>query len=611
MLSNCAILERYLYGDGCKECNMQILPASQSDSVFGILSGSDSASDGGFYDAMRDAMDAVADGDNVNVSSAMAEGGQTLVESPYSRNSTDGITYTLDEVCFTKNELAELREQLIKEGAPEETLRQFDVLAGQPDGATLAQVMASLMGNANAGRFSEDDAHAITALLGQIDPSGTLAGDALGFMRQGNGQAALELIQTALGKMAADQRIDVDPASLLALGRGLGLNSGTLSALAASLGGSALSLNASQFNALMDPARSQFVADAANAEKLEAALDKTLKSVISKARDRMEKEKEAAQRESRRVQQSRILIDRTVQRNSRDTLDETMSGQNTAESGKAGGMVGKAGAERADAAQTKTGKAQIGQNVDGNEAGLAENARSAMNAELVGKDAKSGSGDVKDGQKDKSDVWQSLLGKVDAAPAKAGANASGASFVYSMVQGNLESQILEMDAQLSRNLPQMSQQAAEQVQRGMLTAMGNGGTRLDLQLHPAELGSVAITLIARNGEVTAQIRSEKSETADMISRQAEVIRVNLENQGIKIDKIEVQLQNQDQNSFADLDQHNARQEENARRQEMARMRNLASLLNNGGDAENSSLAQSLQNIGQSARYAGSALHVIA
>lgn len=603
---------------------MQILPTSQSDSVFGILTGSDSSSDGGFFDVMQEAINSVADGDSFNVASAAAESGQTLVESPYSRNTTDGVTYTLEEVCFTKNELAELRAQLIKEGAPEESLRQFDVLASQPDGATLAQVMASLMGNPNAGKFSEDDAHAITALLGQIDPTGTLGEDALAFMRQGNGEAALQLIQTALGKMAADERIEVDPASLVSLGRGLGLNEGTINILASSLKGRTLSLSGQQFNTLMAPARSQFVADAANAEKLQAALDKTLKPIISKARDRMEKEKEATQRESRRVQQSRILIDRTVQRNSREVMDETLAGQKTAEAGKAGGMVGKAGEDRAAAAQTKaaTSQAAAGREqklVDGNEAGLAENAKAAMNAQNSplaesGEKGKSfgDSHDARDGSQ-QGNVWQDMLGKVETASAKTALNVNNASFVYSMLQGNLESQILEMDAQINRNLPQMSQQAAQQVQQGLLTAMGNGATRLDLQLHPAELGALAITLIARNGEVTAQIRSEKSETADMLNRQVEVIRVNLENQGIKIDKIEVQLQNQDdsQNTFADLGQHNARQEENARRQELTRMRNLASVLNNGANEENSALAQQLHNIGQSARYAGNALHVVA
>lgn len=590
---------------------MQINPtSSRADSAFGFYSGGNS--DGGFFDAMQDAMDSVASGDNVTVDNAMAD--QALVESPYTRHTTDGVTYTLDEVCFTKNELEELREQLIKEGAPEETLRQFDVLAGQPDGATLAQVMASLMGRAG-GKFSEDDAHAITSLLGQIDPSGTLAGDALAFMRDGNGEAALELIRNALGKMAADQGIDVDPATLAALGRGLGLNDGTIQNLVGQLGGNALHLNGDQFSGLLDPAASQFMTDAANVQKLEAALDKTLKGLISKARDRMAREKEATERESRRVQQSKILIDKTVQAQSRDVLDQTLAGQAAAEAGKAGNMVGQAGAEREEAAQLNArGRAKAnlqGQKANVTEGSLAENVKAAMNAHA---EAYGEAGDEKgfgDGQKGKNDAWTDLLGKMEikAAPATTQSNAS--SFVYSMLQGNLNNQIMDMEAQQSQVMSQqLNRQLANQVEQGMLTAMRDGATRMDLQLHPAELGALSITLISRNGEVTAQLRSERTETAELLARQMDMIRVNLENQGLKVDKIEVQLQNQQDSSssaFADLGDHNARQEEDARRQELARLRNLASLRS----GENSSLAQGLHNVGQSARYAGNALHVVA
>ncbi len=70
----------------------------------------------------------------------------------------------------------------------------------------------------------------------------------------------------------------------------------------------------------------------------------------------------------------------------------------------------------------------------------------------------------------------------------------------------------------------------------------------------------------------------------MLTRQLDAIRVTLEQQGIKVDKLEVAMQNQDENSgnmsWQDLSDHNARQEEHARREEFARMRNLASLRNN-------------------------------
>lgn len=592
---------------------MQILPTNIRDSAYGLFSGSESANSD-FLDAMQDAMSAVEDNSNYSVSSALSEENPTLVESPYSMQSTDGVTYTLEEVTFTKSELEELREQLLKEGAPEETLRQFDILVNQPDGATLAQVIASLMGR-QGPQFSEDDAQAITALLGQLDPTGDLAADVLDFMRQGNGQAALGLIQNALAKLPADQRFDIDPDAMLALGRGLGLNAGTMQTIIGNMRGQSLSLNADQFAALMKPADAQFTIDAGNAQKLDAALEKTLKPIISKARDRMQKELEAQSRESRRVQQSRILIDRTVQKNSRETMEETLAGENLAE---AGGMVGRAGAERANAGQLKenlkaeSGKpgaeaAKPGKIVNGNEAGLVENAKYVVNAHEARQEMPDASTGDKKG---KSDGWQDLLGRIETKPARASAQTASNAVVYSMLQGNLENQVLDMDARMtSENLAQLNRQLSQQVERGVLTAMRDGASRLDLQLHPAELGTLGITLIARNGEVTAQIRSEKSETAEMLQRQMDTIRVTLEQQGVKVDKIEVMLENKQDsaNQFTDLGQHNARQEEEARRQELQRMRNLASLRNSGETLA----AQNLQSASRELRYEGQALHVVA
>lgn len=583
---------------------MQIIPNSGPEGTFGFFGSSSAYSSGAdFMSAMDDALSAVNDGDYLNADSALADQ-SPQVDSPYSMHSTDGVTYTMSEVLFTKSELGELREQLIKEGAPVECLSQFDILADQANGATLAQIMASLMANPNAGKFSEDDAHAITALLGQLDPSGELAGNVLGQMRAGNGKGALSLIQDALGKLDFSDSIEIDIDGALALGRGLGLNADSLRLLGGSFGGaSSLRLNAAQFDRLMDPAKNQFALDAANADKLEAALEKTLKPIIAKARDRMEKEKLASERESRRVQQSRILIDKTVQERSRAMMDQTVASTEDEIAGLKSQLTGHAGDD------TNLRDAMM--------AG-ANNAKGAVNQpqqQEIGRFAKdAGNENPSDSKKGKSEGWQELLGKVEIKAAANIPQSPASSIVYSMLQGNSATEAILAQNPLMTQDPLLPRQVANQVEQGLLTAMRDGATRMDLQLHPAELGAIGITLIARNGEVTALLKSEKTETAEIMQRQLETIRANLEAQGVKVDKIEVQLENhQDaaQNNFQDLGQHNARQEEEARRQELARLRNLAAMKNLDAGQENSALAQSVQSMGQTARYAGQALHVVA
>ena len=212
----------------------------------------------------------------------------------------------------------------------------------------------------------------------------------------------------------------------------------------------------------------------------------------------------------------------------------------------------------------------------------------------------------------KSKEWSELLGKVETRAAAPQAN-TGNSIVFSMLQGGQrlsEADPIQSNAAGDQTL---SRQVA-QVERGLLSALKDGGTRLDLQLHPQELGAITLTLTARNGEVSARIRSEKSETAEMVTRQLDTIRANLEQQGIKVDKIEVQLQSQqgdDGRQWQNLDQHNSRQEEDARREELARLKNLATLRNSGENMQPEILEQPVHSLTQTARYATQSLHVVA
>lgn len=620
---------------------MQILPTDTADTTLNFWSSMGNQSDAStdFMQTMQDAMNSVENGQDVSVNAALQNGSgqkQAMVESPYSRHTTDGVTYTLDEVCFTKQELQELREKLLKAGAPEESLKQFDVLAGQPDGATLAQVMASLMGTEKAVGVSDEDAETITALLGKIDPTGDLAASVLQCMGEGKGEDALALITGAFAKLDPDESIEISRDDALALGRGLGLNKNSLQSLADNFGRyDALRVTGEQFGNLMKPASMQFATDKANREKLDAALEQTLKPIISKARDRMEKEKAASALQNRKVEQSRILIDKTVQEQSREILNQTLqSGQQADDSpdaaeiasqseavsrklnGKQSGAVGEAGgAENHDNLADKLARASANTDKSRNAASEAVPGVGAARVETAesGKNGSDAPAFENNSGQGKSKEWSELLGKVETRAAAPQAN-TGNSIVFSMLQGGQrlsEADPIQSNAAEDQTL---SRQVAQQVERGLLSALKDGGTRLDLQLHPQELGAITLTLTARNGEVSARIRSEKSETAEMVTRQLDTIRANLEQQGIKVDKIEVQLQSQqgdDGRQWQNLDQHNSRQEEDARREELARLKNLATLRNSGENMQPEILEQPVHSLTQTARYATQSLHVVA
>jgi len=140
-----------------------------------------------------------------------------------------------------------------------------------------------------------------------------------------------------------------------------------------------------------------------------------------------------------------------------------------------------------------------------------------------------------------------------------------------------------------------------------LGKLADGGRRLELQLAPSELGAVTLILTSgKGGEISATIRSERSETAELLARHLDIIRVNLEEQGLKVDKLEVQnqmLNNRD--DWQGMEQHNAMREEQERREHLERLRRL------GRGGNGAIQARDVQLHEQTAEISEHGLHVVA
>lgn len=583
---------------------MQFIPTFSSQasswSLFDTagFTSADYGSDSDFNDIMQDALDEEEERKAREASQATTS--NPLLTGPYNpKVSSNGVTFTLEEVCFTKTELAELREQLLKAGAPEDALGNFDLLAGRPDGATLGQVLASLQLNGKPS-LTDDDISSLTGLLNQLDPSGTLTDQTLDLMRNGHSQQALIGINQALMQLDATSEITLSQEDLQTLGKALNLPESVLGKMKSLFGSAdALTLNKEQMSALLAPAQDYLGQLALKQQKLDDAAEATVKQVIGKARDRMKKEREAASLQSREVEQSKTMIKETVQENSHGTLTEALQ-----QSGDA--KLNEALSKNAQGTDLPDGFEHIGKHGQGDPQQFA-----GGNQDGRGRNTPDGG---------KNDGWSSLLSKVKA---DTGSGLTGNAYRTDGVMGTAFATLHQLagQQQLPNGAraevgPYLSQQAAQQVQNGLLSALRNGGTRLDLQLNPVELGSIAITLSSRNGEVTAQIRTEKTETMQAMQQQAEAIRLQLEQQGVKIDKIEVQLQNQGNNQQADsgwqnMQQHNTWAEQDARREELSRLRNLAMVRNSAGNKENTGLAHSMRDTEQTAIYATRRLNVVA
>ncbi len=609
---------------------MQIMPTTSTDasqqSYFDLFSQSNTT-DSFAEELQRQqaARDAVANNESHSVQVALDSSPTVspLQQAPYNLTSDDGVTYTADEVLFTQQELETLLSDLLKKGAPEETLDELRKLAEQPGGSSLAEIRAAVQNERTYPALSKDESKALETLAGKIDPSGKLYGSILGNLSANDGKGVLEAIVQGMNNLGGRQ-VSFEKGEMAVLSKAIGLSEKSAAQLLNSFGnGNAVSLNQTQLTAFLAPAFSDFNLEKTNQEQLGKALDATLGEITKKAKERMELEKSASELSARTVEQSKTLIEKTVLENVNNTLEDTRLSQEgrqaaqklTSENIHHDDKSEKSTLTHSNAMREKLTEKISEQPNDGKLADMAAKKNEAM--EKAQHDESFGNAH-KDAQDKKNDTWGQLLQKnetpTDSSTAK---NVTtpilgiGGLSALQDAQAHAQSQ-----AQANRqSLAQQAQQAAAQVERAMLTAAKDGTKSLELQLHPQELGALTIILTSRNGEVSAMLRSEKSETTEMLNKQVDQIRTQLESQGIKIDKLEVQTGTKDQASNSDmwdsLQQHNKRQEETAQREHFERMRNLANVRNSDTSVNSSTLERNMHNEAHMARNATQSLYIVA
>lgn len=590
---------------------MQILPAAPQASTSALsaemLETTFSNAAGNFVASFQDAMTMVqaAMQDTAQEQDLAAQAAEESEEekenrrrasnaSPYTRSTSDGTTYTLQEVCFTKQDLQQLIKDLLQAGAPANTLKSLNELSERADGANLDQVMASLKGRKNAAQASDEDENSITGLLNSIDPSSTLSISVMQAIGENDPALALKRITETLRELSPDEQIEVSKQGMLALGRGLGLGEDTLQKISAMFGESEhATIFAGRYGDLLSPISEQILAGKSDQQKLQAALDKTLTPILNKAKQRTEKEKAASELQNLKAEQSKVMIDRTVRENSLNILNQTVNQEKDA-----------ARASNQPSAFEGAPDGQLGDGMMDGSAMTADGPAFRQDASLR-QNANGG---------ERQNEWSELFSKVRLQ--KTGPAMSHAQQAAFAVPQGLQADNSALSRNAARNTA-LPHQAAQQVQSAMFTAMNNGVSRIDLQLHPQELGAITVRLVSRNGEVNAQIKADNAETVELLNQQADMIRENLEQQGIKIEKVEVQLNQQDDQAnsdyrqWQDADHHNSYQEEDARRSELARIRNLATIRNQRTNSSSDGMEQPVQYNGHTAGNSRRSLDMVA
>lgn len=210
----------------------------------------------------------------------------------------------------------------------------------------------------------------------------------------------------------------------------------------------------------------------------------------------------------------------------------------------------------------------------------------------------------RDPKEQQNNAWNNFFGKLQ----NDGQSASASAQVKTS----------SMDAAFAGNMTDATQAKAQpwekiaapkvmrQVETAFMQQLENGKKQLTVQLTPENLGKLNIMLQVNGKEVSAVIKADNGESARLIADNIDIIKASLEEQGLKVEKLEVQTSLSGQRDAQDWfgkNEHNLARE----REMMDAMRNhMRSMRDDDGE-----LAQEMQNMREQAINAGQGLHVIA
>lgn len=127
-------------------------------------------------------------------------------------------------------------------------------------------------------------------------------------------------------------------------------------------------------------------------------------------------------------------------------------------------------------------------------------------------------------------------------------------------------------------------------------------TEMELQLHPASLGTVNVSLVTKGGAVTAEFTAQNEAVRAAIESQVSQLVANLEEQGVKVEAVEVSVASHQMERNLDEDGRNdqSRQEQEERQRVQGTRRNS---INFNAFADGDEMAEELQGADDATRIA--------
>ncbi|MDR3176451.1 MAG: flagellar hook-length control protein FliK [Desulfovibrio sp.] len=436
-----------------------------------------------------------------------------------------------------KTELNVLKKELANRKVAETSLDRLNQLSVSGRPISASSIFGALSGRSRASApLSEEEGAALKDFLQKLGFDKEGQEETLALSDAGDVSTMWRRISAALDKL--EDSPGFTRAELSALLKGLDLSDKTVAAVAPLLAKDEAPFDGASLKEALAPAAQ----DVAQRELAGAYAGRQMREALNAALAKAELNKRSApvedNRGSRASEQSEALMQKTV----RDKvgvdaiLDPSKNADGKPESGAGGKSEAGAG-----------GKPEAGAGGTGHDGGVdAGNERRDFESDARDAAGKNGPFADKAFGKVPGKTPDQASGRTpgQTSDKQAGARADVSRFseviINAAVPGATPGQTTAFTGRAENSAPFYRGEIFAQVEQGILQGARQGAQMLTLQLDPAELGSMTLVLRYNDGELKASIRTERAQSAEVLTERLAELKASLEEAGIKVAELEVQ-----------------------------------------------------------------------
>ena len=429
-------------------------------------------------------------------------------------------------------DFAALRQDLVDSGMRKEDILALEQEVNSEEGLTWKQFTARVKEYVLTSRapskseeLNNEDQRELIGLFQKLGCTQQESEQLLADLTARKFHKVWPVLTQKLGQLDPNSTTTIRKSELTALCKASGLNEAETAKLTALINNRAKAdLNVKELANVLGVAKQETANILKNRDDNLSQLREAIATVMQQAENRDQVEQRADKRDSKNVINARKRMNHEAQSQAEQTgqTKENEQGELAEKPGRAD--AGKKPEESLTKAEREFLAARK----------RLEDAQSKLGEESE-PEAKEQSG----GDKDKDNAWKELWSKVDVKPTQA--NTARVDTSASILGFDPTSPLAGRTLESANQLPDASR-IMRTVQNGILENLGQGRHQLQLRLDPPSLGKMSIIVQVKHNEVSAVIKTENAEVSRIIGDQLAQVKHALEQQGLKVDKLDVQTQ---------------------------------------------------------------------